>query len=791
MVVAAFIVLVNIAVSTMVDRLVEEQAVATMDRAVVATERYEHQRQQLLTSIAQLTANSSYLRGVLVESYRNNALPTINPLKLTRSSYAPLLLIINSEAELLFDNQNAQSVGDDLSLLPGVNAALRGVNYTGYWNFEGRIYQVSVVPSKVSDTTVGAVISGYQMATPEHMKTMEQVTGVSTFFLQNDRVTRLENNALPLVHIVAQIRTQGMPALKTNSGYPVSFVNIHGNKYYLLFLPLSQPDTDIVLIHAADPAETSIGPIRNITIISSTITLGLGILVSWLLAMRISRPVKQLTDAARVFGDGNLNYRVKLDSDDEIGRLANAFNNMANDLQIQEEKAIDLAYRDTLTNLPNRRHFNEQLNRLVRLARQENRQIALLFIDLDNFKRINDSLGHSAGDELLRQLSERLAAIIRSSDYISWSVDRNAKVQISRLGGDEFTVIIDRIRDAQCVSAIVTRVRAVFNEPFDLNGHQVTMTASIGISMAPQDGVDSESLMKHADSAMYAAKQSNNAKVQFFAPEMEAKEIRLLKLESDIHRAIKQQQFSVHYQPFVDLKNNRIIGAEALVRWYHPKNGIIYPDQFIEHVEKLGVIVELGDFVLLSACKQFAAWRRAGFDLEKLSVNVSSLQLQHPKFLERFRHILQFTGLPAHCIEIEITESVLVGDAKRTIRLFRELQSMGVRIAIDDFGTGYSSLNYLKQYPINVLKIDKSFIAEIIDASPNSGLVSAIIAMAQSLRLDIVAEGVENDWHVHYLQQKQVNIVQGYFYSKPLPPQDFEQLLETPNLPKHKAVATH
>ncbi|GLP97399.1 EAL domain-containing protein [Paraferrimonas sedimenticola] len=786
MVVICFILLVNLAVSGMISNMVQQQAITTMERAATATERYENQRHQLIASLARLVADSAYLKNLMIEAHRQRALPKIDPSKLTTSNNAPLQLILNSDAKLLFHLQQPQQRGEDLSLMPGIDAVKQGESFKGYWTLDDKMYQVAVAPALVADRVIGMVVSGYELASPNHLQVIEQISGVTAFTLKQNNAVSLGSNPHPLADIVYASRQPEAKLVSKIGEQRLINVELNGWQHYLLPIELNQPDHYVVLFHSIDTLSSSVGPIRNITLVSSSIALALGVVVSWLLAMRISRPMKELTDAAKVFGDGNLDYRVKLSSDDEIGKLANAFNAMAGDLQKQEEKAIELAYRDSLTNLPNRRHFNEQLERLVSLAKQQKRQIAVLFIDLDNFKRINDSLGHSAGDSLLIQLAERLSSVIRSSDYISWSIENNAKVQISRLGGDEFTVIIDRIQDANCVASIVKRVRSVFVEPFMLENHEVTVSASIGISIAPQDGTDGESLMKHADSAMYAAKFSSNSKVKFFAPEMEAKEYRLLKLESDIHRAIKEKEFTVHYQPFVDLKRNKIIGAEALVRWQHPKDGIIYPDAFIEQVEQLGVIVELGEYVLLSACKQFSAWRKAGYDLEKLAVNVSTLQLQHPKFIERFRHILQYTKVPPNFVEVEITESVLVGNANKTVALFRELQAMGVKIAIDDFGTGYSSLSYLKQYPINILKIDKSFVSEIISASPNTGIVSAIIAMAKSLNLDIVAEGVENDWHVHFLKQKQVNIVQGYFYSRPLPPIQFEKILQQSNWNKSK-----
>ncbi len=425
-----------------------------------------------------------------------------------------------------------------------------------------------------------------------------------------------------------------------------------------------------------------------------------------------------------------------------------------------------LAYYDPLTQLPNRILFLDRLNVALAKAQRNGEVLAVMFLDLDRFKLVNDMMGHVMGDSLLKDVAVRLSKCIRQSDTIA------------RLGGDEFTVIVPRINDPKDAAKIAKKILDAIQMPFSVNGHQFHVSASIGIAVFPQDGQDAESLMKHADMAMYQAKEQDLNSYRFFTAELNNKIVERLALEHSLRKSLDKMDFILYYQPQVNIATGRIEGVEALIRWNHPEHGIILPEEFIHLAEDSGLIVPISEWVLRTACSQIKTWHDAGFPSIKVSVNICPYQFRRKDLTNLVSQVLEETGLRPDLLEVEITESVTMNDADYTVQVLGDLRNMGVRIALDDFGTGYSSLNYLKCFPINTLKIDQSFIKDVLINSEDAAIVTTIIAMAKNLNLNVIAEGVETSEQLRFLLEKECEKMQGYYFSKPVPPAELEILLQ-------------
>jgi diguanylate cyclase (GGDEF)-like protein/PAS domain S-box-containing protein len=439
-----------------------------------------------------------------------------------------------------------------------------------------------------------------------------------------------------------------------------------------------------------------------------------------------------------------------------------------------EEAIIHQAYHDALTNLANRRLFMDRLAQALTRAPWHNRLVAVLFLDLDHFKGINDALGHSVGDQLLQAVAERLTACVRKGDTVA------------RLGGDEFAIALADIARTSDVPKVAQKIIDTLSEPYVLEGRELFTTASIGISICPDDAQDPDSLVKNADIAMYRAKKHGRNNYQHYSPDMNAQAFERLAIETSLRHALERDEFFLEYQPQIDMETSRIIGYEALVRWQHPDLGMMSPGKFIPLAEESGLIVPIGEWVLRTACAQNKAWQVAGLPPIRVAVNVSPRQLRHDDLLQVIERCLTETGLDPTYLELELTESIMQ-DSDEAIQLLCQLQSMGVQIAIDDFGTGYSSLNHLKRYPINKLKVDQSFVRDIGHDPHDRAIVKAIIALAQSLNMRAVAEGVETEAQMTYLRSLKCDEAQGYLLGRPMSAQAASKLLADQGAP----VATH
>jgi diguanylate cyclase (GGDEF)-like protein len=450
-----------------------------------------------------------------------------------------------------------------------------------------------------------------------------------------------------------------------------------------------------------------------------------------------------------------------------------------------EAEIYNLAYYDELTELPNRELFSQSLERTIERAKRDAKKFAVLFIDLDRFKRINDTLGHSIGDQLLKDVATRLAKCLRSTDSIA-HVHREAgeTIRLARLGGDEFVVKLYGIDNDETVAAIAKRIIAELTPPFNCGGHQFVVTPSIGIALYPQDGQSGEQLLMNADSAMYSAKNLGRNNYKFYSETMRTKSLHRLDLENQIRTAIEQQQFSLHFQPKVDARSCRLVGAEALLRWEHPTRGPIAPSDFIPIAEETGLIIPVGQWVLQEACRQVRAWTETAVGAVPVAVNISSHQFRDGGLAEDVAASVQAAGIRPSLLEIEITESVLMQELETTLVELETLKKSGVSLSIDDFGTGYSSLSYLKRFPIDTIKIDRSFVQELHQDADDAAICAAILAMATQLGLKVVAEGVETREQLEFLRRHGCDHIQGYIFGKPRSASDFLAFMESLGKPR-------
>ncbi|MDH4127489.1 MAG: EAL domain-containing protein [Spirochaetota bacterium] len=436
-------------------------------------------------------------------------------------------------------------------------------------------------------------------------------------------------------------------------------------------------------------------------------------------------------------------------------------------LKLSEERLQYLAYHDTLTDLPNRALLHDRLRQAFLQSDRHHFDLAIMLLDLDHFKNVNDTFGHHAGDQLLKDVSERLLNCVRGVDTVA------------RLGGDEFVILLNEISGTQGITKVAQKIIESFSSPFNLDAREIFVTPSIGISIYPTDASNLDDLLKSADIAMYHAKKSGRNNFQFYSLEINTRTLEQMEMMVDLRRALDNSELEIYYQPQVDCNTKNIVGIEALLRWNSPKHGMVLPDKFIPLAEESGLIVPIGEWVLLNACRQIKIWHEEGFNSLRVAVNLSWHQFRQKNLVEKIYKILEDCDLEGKYLELEITENILMQEVDLAIKILMKLKEMGIRIAIDDFGTGYSSLNYLKQFPIDTLKIDKSFVSALYHGSDDAAIVSAVISMGHNLNMNIVAEGIENKDNLSFLVNNKCNEGQGYYFSRPLSADAFYSLLKS------------
>lgn len=480
-----------------------------------------------------------------------------------------------------------------------------------------------------------------------------------------------------------------------------------------------------------------------------------------------SKPIEEMTKAAKEFADGNLNYRIPaiVQGQNEVGQLSASLVQMANDIDIAKKQIQQQAHFDHLTGLPNRFLSLDRLKLSVNEAKRKNETIAVMFLDLDDFKKVNDTLGHNIGDKLLIEAANRLSHVTRASDTVG------------RLGGDEFIILLNDLPSINEARLIAEKLLEQFRSPLTIENRELLLTTSIGIALFPNDGMDPLRILQNADTAMYRAKEIGRNTYSFFTKELNDKVTRRLNLEEQLHNALNRQELEVFYQPIISLNNDKITGAEALLRWNNSEFGQVSPEEFIPIAEQLGLINAIGDYVLSEALSQAKYWQKNYSNDFTMSINLSPLQFRSQELITSIQKLLQQHQLKHSTINLEITEGTLITGYSYIEESLHKLHAMKINIHMDDFGTGYSSLSYLRNYPFASLKIDKSFIRDITSDSSDHGLVKATIAMAHSFNMKIVAEGIEAPQQLEMLKTMKCDFGQGYYFSRPVPAKDFEKLI--------------
>jgi diguanylate cyclase (GGDEF)-like protein len=501
-----------------------------------------------------------------------------------------------------------------------------------------------------------------------------------------------------------------------------------------------------------------------LVLLSGSVLLASGLALSWWITRGIRSGIERLRVGALRVSEGDLDCRIEVRGRDELGKLAEVFNDMVERRRCAEALIQHNAHHDALTGLPNRTLLLDRLEMAMRHARRSGELVALLLLDLDHFKRINDTLGHHVGDGLLLAVSRQLRNCVRDIDTVA------------RLGGDEFVVVLSGVRNREELDPTLVKIAQAVCSPVTVEGQELVITPSIGGCIYPADGTDTTSLLKHADLAMYHAKAAGRGTMQWFSGAMLEESRERLALGLALRRAIDRRELRIHYQPQVSLRSGRVIGMEALLRWRHPKHGEVSPTRFVTIAEETGQILQLGDWVLRNACRDCVRMQRLTGRPLVLAINVSPRQFRQPDLVSRVEEVLRDSGLaPAH-LELEITESLLMDNPEENAATLRRLRALGIAVAIDDFGTGYSSLSYLTRFPIDKIKIDHSFVRDLATDSADAAVINAIIAMAHSLNIRVIAEGVENDAQKRYLNQRGCDEAQGFLYSAAVPAEQFMAL---------------
>ena len=498
----------------------------------------------------------------------------------------------------------------------------------------------------------------------------------------------------------------------------------------------------------------------------------------------IINPINRLRDAIQEINSGNYIVDIGEINDDEIGDLTRAFAEMGKNIRDFNKKITALAYKDNLTGLPNRHMFQDSLKRLLKQSERNNERLAILYIDIDDFKHINDTLGHQVGDMFLQDVSRRLSSILREDDYLTY-VDSSQPVEnnfVARLGGDEFIIILPRLSDSLDAAVVAERLTAELAKPFKINKQEFFVGASTGITIFPDDGKTIDILIKNADIAMYHAKNLGKNNYKYFSKSMNFDLKRKLSLEGKLRKAIEAGWLTLDYQPIIDVETNEIVSLEGLCRWEDPELGVISPDEFIPLAEDSGLILPLGKWVIEEACKQNKSWQEQGLPKIPVAINISSIQFDRQDLSSCIANALESSGLEAQYLTIEITESSIIKSPEQTIEVLKRVKELGVNISLDDFGSGYSSLSYLRNFPVDALKIDRDFAQEMAFGNDNATIVSAILIMAQTLNLKVIAEGIQDTKQLDFLKSKKCDQVQGFLFSRPLSSQNIPALLSVPHL---------
>lgn len=658
-----------------------------------------------------------------------------------------------------------------------VDGALAGTSAGRIVEHDGGFYLTVSVPARFAEEVLGSLTLGYRLTNElaQQLARLAQCEAVLVFEERvlatslGDRATTLDTKAL-----VALARAAPADVL-------AQLQPIAGRDYVAGSYPIGTPTLGgeagrLVLLSDWQPTQRFIDSLHRRFAMTGLVVLGVSLVVGALSSRRVSRPLRDIAAAATEISAGNLEMRLPERGPAESAAVARAFNEMSASLRAAQHRLIHDATHDPLTHLPNRALFMERLElAMVRRARYPHHTFAVLFVDLDRFKHVNDSLGHRAGDTMLLLFAHRLAAVVRRDDAVMRvspceSLDLRAESLLARFGGDEFVVLLDDLRDPIDAVRVAERIQRLSTQPIRVEREDVFAMPSIGVAVCTAAHRFAEDILRDADLAMYTAKQRGGNCFAVADVEMHANAVHRLRLETELRKAIERREFRVRYQPIVSLSNREVVGFEALVRWQYPDRGLLSPVDFLAVADEVGLAPQIDEWVLREACGQGREWMAATpkMSLATLSVNLSSNSFAQPTLVSRIAEILAATGFPSDRLRIEITEGTAIKDPGRAWAVLTELRALGVRVSIDDFGTGYSSLSYLQMFPVDVLKIDRSFVARLGPDANQGEVVHLIISLAKTLGLDVVAEGTETEEQVQYLTQLGCGYGQGYFFAAPL-----------------------
>ena len=721
----------------------------------------EQNRSQLTQAATVLAADYAFREAVAT-----NDVGTVSSVLKNHGDriHASVMMLLSPQNKLLADTLHPDANSAPSSFAPLVVAALKTGNASAIVLIDGHLYQLVVVPV-LAPLTIALVAVGF-VIDDNVAQDLEALTSLQVTFLAQRPG---QGWIVFATTFPAALRELLPAALSKKTGLADHTVSLQllGDGYQTRVVSLQQQDETVivaVLQRSLKDALAAFSRLRETLLVLFLISLAASVFGSFLIARSITRPLRSLTQSATQMQQGDYSEPIDIRQKDEIGVLATSLNFMREGIATRESEILRLAYNDTLTGLPNRALFNDRLGQATALAKRNNTPLSILMIDLDRFKYVNDTLGHAAGDEVLREVGKRLQAVLRESDTVA------------RLGGDEFAILLPAT-EASVVMRVVYKILHQLEEPIILGEQSVDVGGSIGIASYPQHSDDPGMLMRYADMAMYIAKRNNSGSA-FYDPKLDNTRQEHLSLLGELRRAVEQNELLLYYQPKIELATNRVIGVEALVRWQHPGRGFIPPIEFIPFAERTGYIKVLTHWIVEAAMRQCGYWVEQGMSLE-MSLNISTRDLLNPELPNLIHAAMQTHRVPPDLVCLEITESSFMDDPSRALHTLTRLHALGVKLSVDDYGTGYSSLAYLKKLPVDEMKIDQAFVRNMVVDSDDLVIVRSTIELGHNLGLKVVAEGVEDKPTLDKLRQLGCDLAQGYYMSRPLSSEQLEVWVNT------------
>ncbi len=626
------------------------------------------------------------------------------------------------------------------------------------------IHPVFRNPNDLNSEIIGYIETNRSLSNKAINTLVDKENLILKFYFDNDTVKIQHLNH---IHNSNINDFKNIPLLFSKFSYEDLYLGSNEH-YFFSAVKIKLNNGDLILTAHIDKAELleALTQSKMMLIISIISILIVTIIISLILLNKLlSIPLKRLLDGIAVITKGDYSHTISIQNNDELGLISKEFNKMAKTINERESQLDELAHYDVLTKMPNRAMFLSNLESALNRAERNHTKLAVFFLDLDEFKSINDTLGHNIGDKVLKHVAENLSKIMRKNDLLA------------RIGGDEFNILVEDLESAVVAEEIAQKMIEQMNLPLMIDNNQMHITGSIGIAIYPDDARDSMTLLKNADIAMYNAKDNGKNRYKFFSQELSISLENRTKMLKELKEALKKDEFKLYYQPKFSLETGNIYAAEALIRWENPTLGFVTPDQFIPLAEESGEIINIGAWVIEQACKDFASWRKLGLCITQVSVNVSNIQFAQHNIIRTLQNAIKNADIEPQSLEIEMTESYVYENSDKALKVLHKIREIGIDIAMDDFGTGYSSMSYLKQLPLSRLKIDKSFIDDIPHNDDDVEITKIIIALAKVMGLEITAEGIENQEQIQFLQELECNEGQGYICSKPLPNEHFIELL--------------